>query len=153
MSRRILLIVLDSVGVGQAPDAAKYGDANANTIGNTAKAVGGLRIPHLAALGLGRVTAIAGTSSHEAIHGAYGYMIPKSAGKDTTNGHYEFVGVTLTEPLPTYPQGFPPDIMTPFEQAIGRHFDAKLVLSVESTVNKKRVNKKKRAKSKECFVN
>lgn len=120
LSRRILLIVLDSVGVGQAPDAAKYGDAHANTIGNTAKAVGGLRIPHLAALGLGRVTAIEGMSLHAEIHGAYGYMIPQSAGKDTTNGHYEFVGVTLTEPLPTYPQGFPPDIMTPFEQTIGR---------------------------------
>lgn len=119
MGKRVLLIVLDSVGVGQAPDAAAYGDEGANTLGNTARAVRGLRIPHLEQLGLGRVTDILGAPSNEVV-GAYGYMIPKSAGKDTTNGHYEFVGVTLTDPLPTYPLGFPPEVMQPFEAAIGR---------------------------------
>ena len=120
MQRRIILVVLDSVGVGQAPDASHYGDSGANTVGNTAKAVGGLHIPHLASLGLGRVTEVEGVSPSTLVNGAYGYMIPKSAGKDTTNGHYEFVGVTLYDPLPTYPEGFPTEIMTPFEQAIGR---------------------------------
>ena len=120
MQRRIILIVLDSVGVGQAPDADRYGDAGANTVGNTAKAVGGLSIPHLARLGLGRITPIEGVSPGVDVIGAYGYMIPASAGKDTTNGHFEFVGVTLKDPLPTYPDGFPPEIMAPFEQAIRR---------------------------------
>ncbi|MCY0877051.1 MAG: phosphopentomutase [Firmicutes bacterium] len=120
--RRVILIVLDSVGVGQAPDAAAYGDEGANTLGHTAAAAGGLHVPNLARLGLGRITNILGVTEQEPaqVAGAYGYMVPQSAGKDTTNGHLEFVGVTLREPLPTYPNGFPAEIMRPFEAAIGR---------------------------------
>jgi len=121
MNRRVILIVLDSVGVGQAPDAARYGDEGANTLSHTAKAAGGLCVPNLARLGLGRITDVEGTSDPGAFGaGGFGYMIPRSAGKDTTNGHLEFVGVTLREPLPTYPNGFPEAIVAPFEQAIGR---------------------------------
>ncbi len=120
MPRRIVLMVLDSVGVGQAPDADRYGDAGANTVGNIAQAVGGLDMPHLAGLGLGRVTEIAGVDPATPVRGGYGLMVPQSVGKDTTNGHFEFVGVTLFEPLPTYPNGFPLEIMQPFEAAIGR---------------------------------
>lgn len=119
---RVILIVLDSVGVGQAPDAAAYGDEGANTLAHTAAAVGGLSLPHLGRMGIGQITNILGVSEVRPPDsaGAYGYMIPQSAGKDTTNGHLEFVGVTLREPLPTYPAGFPKEIMAPFERAIGR---------------------------------
>ncbi|MCI0184104.1 MAG: phosphopentomutase [Acidibacillus sp.] len=116
---RVILIVLDSVGIGHAPDAAAYGDVGSNTIGHVAKVLGGLHVPHLASLGLGKITEIEGVSTTD-VHGAYGMMAPQSAGKDTTNGHMEFVGVTLREPLPTYPNGFPKEIMEPFEHRIGR---------------------------------
>lgn len=119
MDNRVILIVLDSVGIGHAPDADRYRDSGANTLGNIARAVGGLRVPHLAGLGLGRIHPIEGVPVHS-VRGAYGDMVPQSSGKDTTNGHLEFVGVTLSEPLPTYPSGFPPEIMEPFEQMIGR---------------------------------
>ncbi len=119
MANRVLFIVLDSVGLGHAPDAADYGDQGSNTLGNVAMVVGGLKIPHLANLGLGRVVAIKGATTQPVV-GAYGAMTPQSAGKDTTNGHMEFVGVTLRTLLPTYPDGFPPEIIDTFEQKIGR---------------------------------
>ncbi len=119
MAKRVIMIVLDSVGVGQAPDAAMYGDVGANTLGNIARVTGGLKIPNLAKLGLGRIDDLEGVPIDNVV-GGYGRMVPQSAGKDTTNGHYEYVGVTLREPLPTYPQGFPKDLMDSFENAIGR---------------------------------
>jgi len=119
MNRRAIVIVLDSVGIGAAPDADLYGDEHANTLANVAAAMGGLRIPHLAGLGVGRICPLQGVSA-DAVRGGYGLMIPQSAGKDTTNGHMEFVGVTLRNPLPTYPHGFPPAVMDSFERAIGR---------------------------------
>ncbi len=117
MKRRVVLIVLDSVGIGHAPDAKLYGDEGANTIAHVAQSLHGLNVPHLASLGLGKISPITGVSTSY-IHGAYGMMQPQSAGKDTTNGHMEFVGVTLRDPLPTYPNGFPREIMDPFEHAI-----------------------------------
>lgn len=120
-THRVIVIVLDSVGVGHAPDAAAYGDEGANTLAHTASAMNGLHLPNLGRLGIGCITPVLGVTDHP--HdgaGAYGYMIPQSAGKDTTNGHMEFVGVTLRDPLPTYPSGFPPEIMTEFQRAIGR---------------------------------
>ena len=119
MNKRVIVIVLDSVGIGPAPDAAEYGDDGANTLSNVARAMGGLHIPHLASLGVGRICPIEGVPP-DAVQGGYGLMVPQSAGKDTTNGHMEFVGVTLREPLPTYPHGFPREVMEPFERAIGR---------------------------------
>lgn len=117
--KRIILIVLDSCGIGEAPDAAAYGDVGTNTIGNIAKAVGGLNVPNMARLGLGRIHPVEGVPTDSVI-GAYGKMAEQSAGKDTTNGHWEMVGVKLEQPLPTYPEGFPREIMDEFEQRIGR---------------------------------
>lgn len=118
--RRVCLIVLDSVGCGDAPDAADYGDQGSNTLGNTARAVGGLRLPHLGRLGLGNLTDIQGVPATPAALGAYGRLTQASAGKDTTSGHWELAGVPLYRPFPTYPHGFPADLIAEFERRIGR---------------------------------
>jgi phosphopentomutase len=118
--QRVILIVLDSVGVGALPDAEQYGDAGSNTLANTARAVGGLRLPHLGRLGLGRIADIPGVPPDPAPAGAFGRMAEASAGKDTTIGHWELMGIHSPTPLPTYPRGFPPEILVPFEKAIGR---------------------------------
>lgn len=117
--KRVILIVLDSCGIGEMTDAEAYGDVGSNTLGNIAKAVGGLNVPNLAKLGLARIHPIAGVSA-EHVTGAFGKMAEQSAGKDTTNGHWEMVGVKLENPLPTYPEGFPREIMDEFEKRIGR---------------------------------
>ncbi len=119
-AKRVALIVLDSVGCGDAPDAEQYGDRGANTLGNIAKAVGGLSLPHLGALGLGNVTSIDGVAPTARADGAYGRLTEVSAGKDTTTGHWELAGVVLERPFPVYPDGFPADLMASFEQRIGR---------------------------------
>lgn len=118
---RFIWIVLDSVGVGAAPDARFYGasDEQSHTLRHVAQAVGGLHAPSLARLGLGRIDDIPGLSQ-EGVVGAYGRMQEQSFGKDTTNGHWEYVGVVLHNPLPVYPEGFPTDIITAFEHYIGR---------------------------------
>ncbi len=117
---RVVLIVLDSVGCGDAPDAAAYGDAGSDTLGNTARAVGGLHLPHLGRLGLGHLTAIEGVPPAAAPTGCYGRLTEVSAGKDTTTGHWELGGLLLERPFPTYPDGFPADLMAAFEARIGR---------------------------------
>ncbi len=119
--QRWIWIVLDSVGVGAAPDADKYGedDVQSNTLLHIAEAVGGLNVPHLQKLGLGRILSLPGVSSEGAV-GAYGRMQEQSFGKDTTNGHWEFVGKILSHPLPVYPNGFPPEIIEPFEAYVGK---------------------------------
>jgi len=117
---RILLLVCDSFGVGEAPDAAAYGDAGANTVGHVATAVGGLDAPNLAALGLGCLTDVAGVPPDPAPGTAHGKMIEASAGKDTITGHWEIAGIVLDRPFPTYPDGFPPEVIEPFERAVGR---------------------------------
>ncbi len=118
--RRIVLIVLDSVGVGAMPDAAEYGDEGSNTLGNTARAIGGLHLPHLGALGLGNITEVAGVPPISHPQGAYGRMAEQSRGKDTTVGHWELAGLISPRPLPTYPNGFPEDLVHEFERRIGR---------------------------------
>lgn len=117
--KRVILIVLDSCGIGEMTDAARYGDEGSNTFANIARAVGGLNVPHLANMGLGRIHPIQGVPT-DPVRGAYGKMAEQSAGKDTTNGHWEMVGVKLERPLPTYPEGFPREIMEEFEKRIGR---------------------------------
>ncbi len=117
---RVVLIVLDSVGCGDAPDAAQYGDEGSNTLGNIAHAVGGLRLPHLGSLGLGYLTSIDGVPPAEEPLGAYGRLTEMSAGKDTTTGHWELAGVPVYEPFPTYLNGFPPQLIAEFERRIGR---------------------------------
>lgn len=119
-SARVILIVLDSVGCGDAPDAAAYGDVGANTLGNIAAAMGGLALPHLGAMGLGNLTDIAGTPPTPDANGAFGRLTEVSAGKDTTTGHWELAGVILKTPFPTYPNGFPREFIARYEQRIGR---------------------------------
>ena len=118
--KRILLIVLDSVGCGDAPDAAAFGDVGSNTLGNIARAVGGLTLPHLQQLGLGNLADINGVAPSGETRGAYGRLTETSAGKDTTTGHWELAGVPVPQAFPTYPQGFPPDVMDAFETRIQR---------------------------------
>jgi len=118
--RRALLLVLDGVGVGELPDAAEYGDEGSNTLVNTAKAVGGLNLPTLQQMGLGNIAPIEGVPPHDEPIACYGKMREISAGKDTTTGHWEIAGVIRTKPFPTYPNGFPPEIIEAFERAIGR---------------------------------
>jgi phosphopentomutase len=112
-------VVLDGVGAGEQPDAAQYGDAGSNTLAHTAQAVGGLRLPQMGRLGLGNILAIEGVPPAVAPMGAYGKMREASPGKDTVTGHWEMVGVVLARPFPTYPNGFPPEIIAAFEKAIG----------------------------------
>jgi phosphopentomutase len=117
---RVVVLVCDSFGVGDAPDAASYGDEGSNTLANTARAVGGVAAPNLAGLGLGMLTDIAGIESKAASGTAHGRLTERSAGKDTTTGHWEMAGIVLEHPFPLYPNGFPPEIVDPFEAAIGR---------------------------------
>ena len=118
--RRILVLVCDSFGVGGAPDAEAYGDAGSDTLGNTSRAVGGLSAPNLARLGLGHLTSIEGVAPEAAPGTAHGALVERSAGKDTTTGHWEMAGVVLETAFPLYPDGFPPEVIGPFEAAIGR---------------------------------
>lgn len=119
-TRRAAIIVLDGVGCGAAPDAADYGDAGSHTLGNTARAVGGMKLPNLERLGLGRIAALDGVAPAADPEGAWGLMIPRSAGKDSTTGHWEIVGIQLAQPFPTYPNGFPPEIIAEFSRRTGR---------------------------------
>lgn len=116
---RILLIVLDSVGCGDAPDAAAYNDLGSNTLSNISKAINGLNLPHLESLGLGNLTDIKGVPPNQATTGVYGRLTEVSAGKDTTTGHWELGGIVLQQPFPTYPNGFPKNLMDAFETKIG----------------------------------
>jgi len=117
--KRAILVVLDGVGVGANPDAAAYGDEGASSLEHCAQAVGGLELPNLGRIGLGNITPIPGTPPVEHALGSYGRMAESSAGKDSTTGHWEMTGVILHRPLPTYPDGFPPEVVEPFERAIG----------------------------------
>lgn len=117
---RIIVIVLDGVGVGAAPDADIYGDIGSNSIGNTARAIGGLHLPNMQKLGLGNLTKIQGVPACEETTGAYGKLREMSAGKDTISGHWELMGIYLQRKMPTYPNGFPPQIINEFKKRIKR---------------------------------
>jgi phosphopentomutase len=116
--KRVFLIVLDGVGVGELPDAALYGDQGSNTVANTAKAVSGLALPNLEAAGLGKLTPIQGVSGN-VLGKAFGKMAERSAGKDTTTGHWEIAGLILAKPFPVYPHGFPAEIIAEFSRKTG----------------------------------
>ncbi len=120
MVNRVILMVLDGVGVGALPDAAEYGDAESNTLAHVADAVGGLGLPSLEALGLGNISRVAGLREMEQPDGCFGKMAQVSRGKDSTAGHWEIAGVVVDQPFPTYPGGFPPEVIEPFQEAIGR---------------------------------
>lgn len=117
--KRAFVIILDGVGVGELPDAGDYHDEGSNTLGNLARACGGLHLPVLESLGLGNIIHIQGVAPRANPRGAYGKMAEASAGKDSTTGHWELMGVVLKRPFPTYPKGFPRDIIQEFEKRIG----------------------------------
>jgi phosphopentomutase len=116
---RAIVLVLDSVGCGALPDAAAYGDEGANTLANVARVAGGLRMPNLGAMGLGNVTSIAGIAPTDAPTASWGRNSELSAGKDTTTGHWEIVGMRVDHAFPTYPHGFPPEVMDAFTRETG----------------------------------
>ena len=120
MGRRAIIVVLDGVGAGHAPDAADFGDEGANTLGNTARAVGGLDVPNLQALGLGNVEALEGVPANASPRASCGLMVERSAAKATLAGHWEMMGLVLEDSLPTYPEGFPDDVVLRFENETGR---------------------------------
>jgi len=122
--RRVIWIVLDSVGIGEMPDAAQYGDVGSDTLGNIAKYMstkGGLPLPNLCRLGLANIKPLTGLAPDPAPIGSYGKCALASPGKDTTTGHWEMAGIHLEKPFPLFPRGFPPEIMDEFERRIGRN--------------------------------
>ncbi len=134
--KRAIIIVLDSVGVGELPDAATYGDEGSNTLGNIAKAIPGFSLPHLEKLGLGAIPGAEMFAVPSVLAGAHGRNQERSVGKDTTTGHWEMAGVTLSEAFPTYPEGFPPDVIAAFEAAIGTRTLANEVASGTEIINR-----------------
>ncbi|HEY4412584.1 MAG TPA: phosphopentomutase [Gaiellaceae bacterium] len=117
---RACVIVLDAVGAGELPDAEQYGDEGSNTLGNVAKAVGGLDLPNMEALGLGNVEPLEGCPPQPGAPAVAGRLIERSKGKDTTTGHWEMMGIVTAQAFPTYPHGFPHDVIDPFMHKTGR---------------------------------
>ncbi len=118
--QRLIWIILDGVGLGSQPDASLYGDQGADTLGNIARKLGGITLPNLEKLGLGKAHDIPGVSPRVRAEGAYGKLQEMSPGKDSTTGHWELAGVILEKPFPTYPEGFPKEVVEEFENRIGR---------------------------------
>src|SRR5574341_1038589 len=116
---RVVLIVLDSVGIGEAPDAAEYGDAGSDTLGNLAR-LRPLGLPNLRRLGLANIRPLESLPPDPSPIGSFGRCLPASPGKDTTTGHWEMAGIHLEKPFPLYPGGFPRELMDEFERRIGR---------------------------------
>ncbi len=135
MAKRVILIVLDSVGIGELPDANKYGDVGSNTIGNISNSLGGLDLPNMCKIGLGNITGSRGIKASEAPAGSFGKCNELSKGKDTVTGHWEIAGVVLKEPLNTYPNGFPKDIIDEFQNKIGRKILGNKVASGTEIIN------------------
>jgi phosphopentomutase len=117
---RAFLIVLDGVGVGALPDAGDYGDAGSHTLAHVAEANGGLRVPNLERLGLGRITGVRGVRPVADASGSFGRMAERSPGKDSTTGHWEMAGLVLDRPFPTYPHGFPVPLLDALSRRVGR---------------------------------
>lgn len=126
--RRVILIVLDSVGIGELPDAHVYGDEGSNTLGNLARQVS-LNIPTLASLGLSRLVTLPGVKMAASPLAAFGRMAERSAGKDSVTGHWELMGIVIERAFPTFPQGFPAELIQAFERRIGRPVLGNLVAS------------------------
>ncbi|OGO78807.1 MAG: phosphopentomutase, partial [Clostridiales bacterium GWB2_37_7] len=118
MINRVILVVMDSVGIGELPDAGSYGDQGSNTIGNIHKSIPSLHLDNLTALGLGNIEGVQIPKSDSPL-GSYGRALELSPGKDTTTGHWEMAGITLKQAFPTYPHAFPKELIEKFEKAIG----------------------------------
>ena len=116
---RIAVIVLDGVGVGELPDAEKYGDVGSNSLANTARVMGGIDLPNMGEIGLGNITPIQGVPPREETKGAYGKCAEISKGKDSVTGHWELMGVEVKNPFPTYPNGFPKEVIDEFTKLTG----------------------------------
>jgi len=127
--KKAIIIVLDGVGLNKAPDAALYNDEDSATLPHTAEAIGGLELPNLGKLGLGNLDQIIGTPPCDNPTGAFGKLFPASAGKDSTTGHWELAGLITREPFPTYPNGFPLEVIDRFEEKIGRGILGNVVAS------------------------
>lgn len=120
MSRRAVIVVLDGLGIGPAHDTATYGDTGSDTLGNTLRSIGGLSLPNLEALGLGCCAPLTGVAAVATPSAAWGTCQPAGAGKDSTTGHWEVCGLTLAHPFPTYPDGFPDQVLAEFSRRTGR---------------------------------
>ena len=118
--RRVVCVILDGVGVGEAPDAADFGDTGSNSLGNTARLVGPLRLPTLGRMGLGCIVPVEGVPPASLPIGFHGKMTPVSRGKDSTSGHWELMGCVVDRPFPLYPNGFPAELVEEFERRIDR---------------------------------
>lgn len=116
MINRVIWIILDSVGMGELPDAARFHDEGSNTLGNLAKAVGGLSIPNLRKLGIGNIDGMKNIPPVDVPKGCYGRLGEISDGKDTTTGHWEMIGIYSKQAFPTYPEGFPEEILEEFKR-------------------------------------
>ena len=128
----VAVIVCDSVGCGGAPDADRFGDKGANTLGHVVERTG-IQLPGLAALGAERIPGVpvlASTDVARAPRGAYGRMFSRSPAKDTMVGHWELMGVIADQPFPTYPNGYPADVIDEFEQRVGRNVGRDSVIAV-----------------------
>lgn len=117
---RAIIVILDGVGIGESPDAADFGDAGSHTLGNLARAVGGLDLPNLQRMGLGNISDLQGITPQKNPAANFGKMREQSPGKDSTTGHWEIAGCILKRAFPTYPEGFPSEVLNPFRKKIGR---------------------------------
>lgn len=134
--KRAIIIVLDSLGIGEMPDAAKYGDEGSNTLGNIAKFVEGFRLPNLEKLGIANIEGIDNLPSNPSPDASFGRMAEKSPGKDTTTGHWEIAGIILDKPFPIYPEGFPKEIISEFEKQINTKILGNVSASGTEIINK-----------------
>jgi phosphopentomutase len=134
--KRAAIIILDGVGIGEAPDAALYGDVGSDTLGNVARVSGGLDLPRLELLGLGNIRPLKGMRSRGDAAGAWGTMRPASAGKDSTAGHWEIAGIHLDRPFPTFPAGFPRELIEKFSRETGRSVIANVVGSGTDVIDR-----------------
>jgi phosphopentomutase len=124
---RVFLVVLDGVGIGALPDAGDYGDAGSHTLRHVGESTGGLRLPTLERLGLGRIEPLPGVRSVADARGAFGRLAEASKGKDSTTGHWELAGLVLERPFPTYPRGFPPELLDRWAERVQRGWMANVV--------------------------
>jgi phosphopentomutase len=134
--RRAIIIILDGVGIGEAPDAARYGDSGSDTLGNLARACGGLALPRLERFGLGNIRPLEGMRRRGDAVGAWGTMRPASAGKDSISGHWEIAGVHLDSAFPTFPRGFPREVIEKFSRETGRAVIANVVGSGTDVIDR-----------------
>jgi phosphopentomutase len=134
--KRAVILILDGVGIGEAPDAADYGDTGSDTLGNVARACGGLTLPRLERFGLGNIRQLDGVAQRGDAAGAWGMMRPASAGKDSTVGHWEIAGVHLERPFPTFPKGFPQELIEDFARQTGRRVIGNVVGSGTDVIDR-----------------